>query len=211
VQIKYLVLLGILLGSLPAAAEDPRTLLVLGDSLSAGYGIDLQQGWVTLLQQRLDRSGPGSWRVVNASISGDTSAGGLARLPALLERERPALVLLALGSNDGLRGQPPGELGENLTRLIRLARENGAGVLLVGARVPPNYGAAYAGRFHQVFHEVAAATGVTLVPFLLEEVALEPRLMQADGYHPNAAAQPYLLDTVWPGLAALLARPAETP
>jgi acyl-CoA thioesterase-1 len=201
VQLKYLALLGILMFSLSASAVAERVLVVLGDSLTAGYGIDVRQGWVSLLQHRLAGRG---WRVVNAGISGDTSAGGLARLPALLRREHPAVVVIALGSNDGLRGLPFEQLRDNLTAMVRQAREGGARVLLVGARVPPNYGSDYAEAFHRVFLQVARAEGVPLVPFLLDGVALDPKLMQADGYHPNARGQPRMLANVWPALEPLL-------
>jgi acyl-CoA thioesterase I len=198
------LLLWLVLVSLSASAAAERQLLVLGDSLSAGYGIDPRAGWVNLLGQRLRRSGAG-WEVVNASISGDTSAGGLARLPGLLERCRPHLVIIELGSNDGLRGLGFEQLRDNLARMVAAARRAGAAVLLVGARVPPNYGQAYAEHFHRIFHQVAAEQGVPLVSFLLQGVAQDRSMMQADGYHPLAVAQPRLLDNVWPLLEPLLA------
>jgi len=199
-----LLLCSILLSLAFPTIAGERTLLVLGDSLSAGYGIDPRQGWINLLQQRLDREG-GQWRVVNASISGDTTAGGLARLPSLLKRHRPQLVIVELGSNDGLRGLAFEQLRTNLRRLLQDARATGAEVLLVGARVPPNYGEPYADAFYQQFHQIAQAEAVPLVPFLLEGVAQDRTLMQADGYHPTAAAQPRLLANVWPLLQSLLA------
>lgn len=202
----YSILLALTLP--PARAGEEYTLLVLGDSLSAAYGLDPRQSWVNLLQRRLDQVG-GHWQVVNAGISGDTTAGGLARLPQLLERHRPHLVIIELGSNDGLRGLAFTQLRTNLQRLIQQARTAGAKVLLIGARVPPNYGEAYATAFHQIFHQVAQAEAVPLVPFLLEGVARNRSLMQADGYHPTAAAQPHLLDTVWPRLQPLLADIAQ--
>jgi acyl-CoA thioesterase-1 len=191
---KYAVLLGLLIYGLTASAGE-RVLLVLGDSLSAGFGIDVRDGWVSLLQGRLANRG---WRVVNGAVSGDTTAGGLARLPQLLERERPALVVIALGSNDGLRGLAFEEIRGNLRRMIRLVGDQGGRVLLAGARLPLNYGRAYREAFERVFQEVAETEQVPLVPFLLEGVALDPQLMQADGYHPNVKAQPMLLENVWP-------------
>jgi len=198
-----LVLCSILVSLAFSATAGGRTLLVLGDSLSAGYGIDPRQGWVNLLQQRLDQAG-GQWRVVNASISGDTTAGGLARLPSLLKRHRPHLVVIELGSNDGLRGLTFKQLRANLHQMIQDAQAAGATVLLIGARIPPNYGEIYAKAFHQVFHEVARAETVPLVPFLLDGVAQDRALMQADGYHPTAEAQPRLLANVWPLLHPML-------
>lgn len=196
-------LLLILLSAASQTAASERVLLVLGDSLSAGFGMDIRAGWVHLLQQRLEQRG-GRWRVVNGSISGDTSAGGLARLPRLLERHRPALVIIELGSNDGLRGLSVERIATNLRRMIEAVRQAGAAALLVGGRLPPNYGAAYTEAFQQLYPEVAASETVPLVPFLLEGVARERALMQPDGYHPNAAAQPRLLENVWPVLEPLL-------
>ncbi len=178
-------------------------LLVLGDSLSAGFGMDLRDGWVSLLQRRLEQRSLG-WHVVNGSVSGDTTAGGLARLPRLLERHRPALVIIELGSNDGLRGLSFERIAANLRRMIGAVRQAGAKAVLVGGRLPPNYGAAYSETFQQLFLEVAASEQLPLVPFLMEGVARERSLMQADGYHPNAAAQPRLLENVWPVLEPLL-------
>lgn len=186
-----------------APVSDPPLLLVLGDSLSAAYGIALDQGWVSLLQTRL-RALDSPWEVVNAGISGDTTAGGIARLPDLLEAHRPALVMIQLGANDGLRGFAPAQIATHLERLIALAQDAGAEVLLIGLRLPPNYGPAYTERFQRMFAEVAERTGVALVPRLLAGVAEEPDLMQADGLHPQAAAQPLILDNVWPVLAPLL-------
>ncbi len=185
------------------AAPAP-VILVFGDSLSAAYGIDPEAGWTALLQRRLERLGL-PHRVANASISGDTTAGGLARLAAALERHRPSLVILELGANDGLRGLSLAAAKDNLGRMIDLAREAGAGVLLVGMRMPPNLGPRYTEKFHALYRELADEKGVPLVPFLLDGVARDPALMQGDGLHPNAAAQPRLLDNVWPWLEPLLA------
>jgi len=178
-------------------------ILVLGDSLSAGYGLPPKSGWVWLLERRLgERRYP--FRVVNAGVSGDTTAGGVSRLPALLKRHSPAVLILELGANDGLRGIPFAEIDANLTRLVRLAKASGAGVLVVGNRLPPNYGTAYTERFQAVFQEVAEREQVALVPRLLAGVAQDWGLMQEDGMHPNARAQPLMLDNVWPGLEPLI-------
>ena len=194
--------------ALAAAATPPRagaarSLVVLGDSLSAGYGIRVEEGWVALLQQRLDSQGYG-YRVVNASVSGETTAGALARLPRVLAVHRPALVIIALGSNDGLRGLSVAELRSNLEKLLAMAQQAGAGVLLLGMRVPSNYGREYSERFYASYAQAASARHAARVPFLLERVALEDRYFQADRLHPNALAQPLLLETVWPALEPLL-------
>ena len=180
-------------------------ILVVGDSLSAAYGIRLEQGWVALLQGRLRSEGYGH-RVVNASSSGETTGGALARLPRALERHRPAVVILELGGNDGLRGLPVADVRRNFEALIGLSREAGAQVLLVGMRIPPNYGPAYAGAFEKLYGELARAQRLPLVPFFLDGIALDDSLMQADGIHPNAAAQPKLLGMVWPKLQPLLGK-----
>ncbi|MFP4245287.1 MAG: arylesterase [Ectothiorhodospira sp.] len=197
------VLIGPGLAVPPAPAADRPTLLVLGDSLSAAHGIPLEAGWVALLADRLERRDP-PWKVVNASVGGETTRGGLSRLPGLLERHAPEVVILALGGNDGLRGIAPDEARDNLSALVRTARDAGARVLLVGIRVPPNLGRRYAERFHGIYHELAGSLDVALVPFLLEDVALDEALMQPDGIHPRARAQPRMLDTVWPALEPLL-------
>lgn len=187
------------------AARSP-TLLVLGDSLSAGFGTALDQGWVSLLKQRIAEQGL-PHEVINASISGDTTAGGLSRLPSLLAEHQPAVVIIELGANDGLRGFPPKQIAAALTALTEQAQAAGARVLLAGLRLPPNYGSAYADQFQAVYGQVAAATGAALVPRLLAGVAEDRGLMQADGLHPTAAAQPRLLDNVWPVLLPLLEQP----
>jgi acyl-CoA thioesterase-1 len=187
----------------PAARSESPTILVLGDSLSAAYGIRLEQGWVALLQGRLKAKGYGH-RVVNASASGETTGGALARLPRALERHRPAIVILELGGNDGLRGLPLSEVRGNFEALIRLSRGAGAKVLLVGMRIPPNYGPAYTRGFHELYEELARQHRLPFVPFFLDGIALDDSLMLEDGLHPNATAQPRLLDQVWPQLAPLL-------
>jgi acyl-CoA thioesterase-1 len=189
----------------PTARAEPPTVLVLGDSLSAAYGIRLEQGWVALLQDRLKSKGYGH-RVVNASSSGETTGGALARLPRALERHRPAVVVIELGGNDGLRGLPIADVRANFESLIRLSRESGASVLLIGMRIPPNYGATYTRAFHELFGELSAKHRLTLVPFFLDGIALDDSLMLEDGLHPNAAAQPKLLEMVWPQLEPLLKR-----
>lgn len=191
-----IVLLGlvVLFGS-AAHAESP-VILVLGDSLSAGYGIPVKKGWVNLLQRRLaERGFP--YRVVNASISGDTTSGGLSRLPAALELHRPAIVVLELGANDGLRGQPPMAMSRNLSRMIERSQQAGARVLLAEMRIPPNYGPLYAQKFQATFGELAQHYAIPLIPFLLDGVAGHPALIQDDGLHPRAEAQPRILDNVW--------------
>jgi acyl-CoA thioesterase-1 len=190
----------------PSGASE-RTLLVLGDSLSAAYGLATDEGWVSLLADRLDRLGLG-YGVVNASISGETTAGGLTRLPGVLESNRPQVLVIALGANDGLRGFDPETLRGNLTRLVALGQAAGARVLVAGVRLPPNYGSAYTQAFESVFSEVATEASVPLVPYLLKGVAENLGLMQADGLHPTAAAQPVILDNLWPTLEPLVREPA---
>ncbi|NEX17322.1 MAG: arylesterase [Halochromatium sp.] len=182
--------------------EEP-VLLVLGDSLSAAYGLPLDQGWVNLLQMRIDERGL-PHRVVNAAISGDTVTGGLSRLPALIAEHWPEIVLIELGANDGLRGFPPSKIEDDLVTLVEQAQAANAQVVLIGLRLPPNYGSAYTERFQRLFATVAERTGVDLVPRLLAGVAEDLALMQADGLHPTAEAQPIILETVWPVLAPLL-------
>lgn len=180
-----------------------HTILVLGDSLSAGYGIRTEEGWVALLQVRLKTQGYG-YRLVNASVSGETTSGGLARLPRALELHRPAIVLIELGANDGLRGLPLETTERNLARMAELSRQARALVVLIGMRLPPNYGPRYTQEFHALFGAIARRHNLALVPFLLQDVALHDELMQADGLHPNAKAQPAMLDAVWPALRPLL-------
>ena len=181
----------------------PGTVLVLGDSLSAGYGIPRGQDWVSLLQQRLDGSDR-AYHVINASITGDTTHGGLTRLPAALQRHQPEIVLLELGGNDGLRGLDLATTRANLRDMIHLARAAGARVLLLGLRLPANYGKVYADRFHAVYTELAVSENAALVDFFLKGVAETTELMQPDGIHPSAQAQPRILDNVWEGLEPLL-------
>ena len=179
---------------------------MFGDSLSAAYGLRPEQGWVALLQRRLQTQGYG-YHTVNASISGETTSGGLQRLPRALQLHRPAIVLLELGANDGLRGLPLATIRGNLAQLIELARNSGARVLLLGIRLPPNYGPRYGNEFTALYTQSAQQLQVPLVPFVLAGTALNPELMQADGLHPNAQGEPHVLDTVWPYLLPLLRKP----
>jgi len=182
-----------------AAAAAEGKVLVLGDSISAAYGIAREQGWVSRLRDRL-----ADWQVINASISGETTGGGLARLPDALAEHQPEVVIIELGGNDGLRGYPVARIRDNLSRMVTLVQEAGAVPLLVGMQIPPNYGPRYTRAFAAVFGAVAEQHDAALVPFILERVALIPELMQSDGIHPTAEAQDALLDTVWPHLAPLL-------
>ena len=199
--------LGPLRAAVPAA--DPHTLLVFGDSLSAGYGIDPARGWVQLLAQKLHAAGH-DFRVVNASVSGETTAGGLARLPRALQTQRPSLVIVELGGNDGLRALPVGAMRDNLDRMLQLCKAQRASVLLVGIRMPANYGPRFTTEFAAVFDQLAKKHGVPLVPFLLAGVADQPAMMQADCIHPNELGQPRVLDNVWPVLQKMLTAPVRS-
>jgi acyl-CoA thioesterase-1 len=187
------------------AASGERTLLVFGDSLSAAYGLRADQGWVALLQKRLETQGYG-YRVVNASVSGETTSGGRNRLARALDLNKPAVVILELGANDGLRGLPVKDAQANLAAMIAAIRTAKAKLLLVGILIPPNYGQQYATSFAGMYKQLATDHKTALVPFLLDNVALEQGLMQADGLHPNALGQPHVLDNVWPLLKPLLER-----
>ena len=189
-----------------AGASQTQRILVVGDSLSAEYGLQRDSGWVALLQRRLEQQRPG-WQVVNASISGDTTSGGRSRLPALLRQHGPAVVVIELGGNDALRGLPLDLTRDNLATMVRMAREAGARVLLLGMQIPPNYGRQHAEQFKRLYAEVARGEQAALVPFFLAGVAdgANPTaLFQADRIHPNEAAQPRMLDNVWPELRRLL-------
>ena len=188
-----------------AAAAAARTLLVLGDSLSAEYGLARGAGWVALLEQRLAERHPG-WTVVNASISGETTSGGATRIAGLLDRHRPAAVVVELGGNDALRGLDLNATRGNLDRIVGASREAGAKVLLLGMQVPPNYGKAYTDAFAQVFQDVAKVHQAPLVPFFLDGVAEDMSLFQPDRIHPNAQAQPRMLENVWPALRKLIGK-----
>ena len=186
-----------------ALAAQDRTILVFGDSLSAAYGLASADGWAALLQRRLREQGYG-YRIVNASISGETTSGGLQRLPRALEINRPAIVMLELGANDGLRGLPLNLIRGNLEQMIRLSQQEGARVLLLGIRLPPNYGARYTDEFGALYPALAQQFHLPLVPFLLDRVALHPDLMQSDGLHPDAEGEPLVLENVWRELKPML-------
>ncbi len=188
-----------------AGASAQRTVMVFGDSLSAAYGLATGQGWVSLLGERIDREKL-AWRVVNASVSGETTAGGLRRLPFDLKRHSPSLVVIALGANDGLRGQPVAASRANLEEMIRVARAARAEPVLVGLMIPPNYGIEYAREFRELFPQLAKKARAPLIPFLLEGIADRRELFLPDQLHPGAAAQPRILDNVWPILEPLLRR-----
>jgi acyl-CoA thioesterase-1 len=200
---RLFILLVWVIASVSAKAETP-VILVLGDSISAGYGLGhVEQGWVALLQARLKDQEYG-YQVVNASVSGETTAGGLARLPRALTLHQPKIVILELGGNDGLRALPIAQMRANLARMTDLASAAGAKVLLLGMRMPPNYGPDFTEQFRMSFSDLARDKKLPLVPFLLNDIALFPNLMQADGIHPNELGQPKLLDNVWPSLKPLL-------
>jgi acyl-CoA thioesterase I len=200
------ILFAVLLAFCGTALAAPA-ILVFGDSLSAAYGIPRSAGWVTLLEARLKQRRV-NYTVTNASISGETSAGGRARIAAELARSKPAVVILELGANDGLRGLPVAQMKENLAAIVRAAQRARAKVLLVGMHLPPNYGRTYVDEFRQAFQEIARERNTALVPFLLEGMTDKPNLFQADNLHPVAEAQPILLENVWRGLAPLLGKPA---
>jgi acyl-CoA thioesterase-1 len=190
------------------AATAPRTILLLGDSLSAAHNIELQAAWPALLEKRLADMRP-PWRLVNASISGETTSSGLTRLPGLLKQYRPALVILELGANDGLRGLPLAEISANLAALVTQCREAGAGVLLLGIELPVNYGPRYRDGLRGIYADLARQDHAGLLPFLLQGIALDPALMQADGLHPVAAAQPRVMENVWMVLKPMLEKGAS--
>lgn len=199
---RLVLLLLLILPILPAYAGG-GVILVLGDSVSSAYGLDVDRGWVRLLQERLDEQNA-RYRVVNASISGDTSNGGAARLASALDKHRPDVVLVELGGNDGLRGLPLSVTRENLERIVVDSKKAGARVLLLGMRLPPNYGPAYTDAFHAIYKKLAERHQVGLVPFLMEGIGGVDAMMQADGIHPRAEAQPVMLENVWPHLQPLL-------
>jgi acyl-CoA thioesterase-1 len=189
--------------SVAGAAPARPAILVVGDSLSAAYGIAVEEGWVALLERRLREEGY-EHAVVNASVSGDTSRGALARLPRLLETHAPAVVIIEIGGNDGLRGLPVTELRTNLSRMIEAVQGTGARVLLLGMRIPPNYGPRYTQEFADTYATLAERYDAALVPFILDDIALDEELMQDDGIHPRADAQPLIMERVWERLAPLL-------
>lgn len=188
--------------SAPTVTEHQK-ILVYGDSLSAAYGIAQQQGWVALLQARLSSQNYG-YEVVNASVSGETSSGGLSRLSAALSASKPTVVILELGANDGLRGLPLKAMQANLEQMIKLSQTAGAEVLIIGMQIPPNYGPEYTKSFRQTYPQLSQKHKTALVGFMLEDIAAKPDLIQADGLHPNAQAQPIILQNIWPQLQAML-------
>ncbi len=204
-RLQLLFLALILTVSLLPPSAVAREVLVLGDSISAAYGLDKSQGWVALLEQALAAQCP-AVRVHNASVSGETSAGGLQRLPALLEGRQPRVVVIELGGNDGLRALPAGKLADNLAQMARLARAAGAEPVLLGMKIPPNYGLLYQRSFEQAFAEVAREQALPFVPFLLGRLSPGAEHFQDDGIHPTAAAQPLLLREAWPPVAEALTK-----
>jgi acyl-CoA thioesterase-1 len=203
-RLKF-ALLFILLSFVPfsAFAQAGPAIIVLGDSLSAAYGMEISQSWPSLLQERLTENGY-SYRVFNSSITGDTTQGGLARLPRLLDKQQPGIVILELGGNDGMRGLPIEVTRQNLSSMIEQSQSAGATVILAEMRIPPNYGRTYTEKFNSMYTVLTEQYDIALLPFLLQDIALEPDLMQADGIHPTARAQPLLLDQVWTVLQPLL-------
>jgi acyl-CoA thioesterase-1 len=206
-MLRFLAALLLLVSAIGAPAA-PRTLLVLGDSLSAAYNMPVESGWVHLLNDTLAERSPGEWRVINASISGETTSGGLARLPAALADHRPDLVIVALGANDGLRGLPLATVRANLARMMALSREAGAKVAMAGIELPVNYGEAYRSRLRRLYATLAQEEGVPLLPFLIEPIAADMANFQDDAVHPNVAAQPAIRDHVlgWLDREGLLGR-----
>ena len=201
---KRILWLFVLLAASVSARADAPVILVFGDSISAGYGLThTEPGWVELLKTKLTSAGYG-YQVVNASVSGETTAGGLARLPRALDTHHPKIVILELGGNDGLRALPVQQMRANLARMTELSAAAGAQVLLLGMKMPPNYGPDFTARFEAVYAEVAREHKAALLPFLLADIALTPAMMQGDDIHPNAQGQPLLLNNVWPALKPLL-------
>ena len=186
-------------------AEDktPKSILVLGDSLSGAFGLDTDQGWVMLLQQKLTRQGY-NYRVINASVSGDTTRTGLGRIESALKMHSPSIAIIALGGNDGLRGLPFTEIENSLAEIIERCKAHGVEVLLVGVRLPPNYGPVYNRKFAEIYQRLSDSYQVPLVAKMLDDVADNGELMQADGMHPTAAAQPQVMKNIWAGLEPLL-------
>jgi acyl-CoA thioesterase-1 len=202
-SVKSIAAALILLSGTFCVGAGASTIVVLGDSLSSGYGLPIGQSWVSRLEERLTAEGYG-YAVVNASIPGDTSSGGLARLPGLLEAHRPRIVIIELGGNDGLRGQPVQTLRANLARMIELTEDAGAEAILTGIQIPPNYGPSYTSALASVYPELAEAFEVPLVGFLMQDIALNRELMQADGLHPNERGNEVMLENVWTVLVDLL-------
>ena len=206
-RIQKIRILSYLLGaslSLSPMLLSAKTIMIVGDSLSAGYGIPLQQGWVHLLQKRLDQQYPKQHKVVNASVSGETTSGALARLPKLLQTHHPDVVVIELGGNDGLRGQPPIQIQKNLAQLVQKSQQTKAKVILFGMKIPPNYGTAYSAAFEKNYAVVSQQYKIKLLPFFMQGIAGQKTLMQKDLIHPNAKAQPILLNNAYPYIKASL-------
>jgi acyl-CoA thioesterase I len=193
----------LLCAALLSSSVRAEIVVVLGDSISAAYGIEVEQGWVALLEARLRQAHTG-FIVRNESISGETSAGGLARIDQILQEQRPAVVIIELGANDGLRGLPPAELKKNLAEIIRRSKDSGAKVLLLSMTIPPNYGKRYIDMIYNVYHELSREMAVPAIPFILDDIALVKELMQPDGLHPNAKAQPLIADKIWRHLLPII-------
>lgn len=202
--VRLLVLVCLVQIPLPARSDDgAATILILGDSLSAAYNMEISQSWPSLLQDRLQQDGY-AYEVFNSSITGETTQGGVTRLPRLLEKHQPQIVLVELGGNDGLRGLPIEVTQQNLSSIIEHSQQTGARVVLAEMRIPPNYGRSYTEKFNQTYTTLQQTYGVTLLPFILQDIALEPGMMQSDGIHPSIEAQPIILDKVWAVLRELL-------
>lgn len=202
-RIALLMLLSLLALNTWSAPTADKTLMVYGDSLSAAYGLDINDGWVALLEQKLHKTHP-NWQVINLSISGETTAGGLSRLPKALEQYRPDLILLELGANDGLRGTSLTSFKSNLESMLQMAQKQNIDVIMFEMQIPPNYGPVYTRRFTQTFHDLGKAHEVPVIPFFLDGVAGDENLNQKDGIHPKAEAQPRLLSNVWSHLESRL-------
>lgn len=200
-KIRFILLIMGILMSNAIQAQD--NILILGDSLSAGYGLKAEQNWVNILQQRLNQQYP-DYTIINASISGDTTANGLNRLPAALKLSQPKIIIIELGANDGLRGLPLGYAKNNLEKIIKASQQQTSQILLLGMKIPPNYGKKYTQAFAEVFPQLAEQYELALVPFMLEGVSGNPKYIQTDGLHPNAQAQALILDNIWPYLQTLL-------
>jgi len=201
-SVVSLCLISFVAWSIPAFAANPK-ILVYGDSLSAAYGIPQQQGWAALLKEKLTRENL-NFEVINASISGETTSGGLTRLARTLEQTKPQTIIIELGANDGLRGLPVKNMRDNLDAMIQLSKKSGARVLLIGMRIPPNYGQKYTEEFSQTYIKLASQHKIPVVPFMLENVAAKPDLIQQDGLHPNTLGQPIILENIWPALQRLI-------
>lgn len=202
-RLRSIVFIALMFLVTPVLANQ-GTLLIMGDSLSAAYGVQTEEAWVALLKERLKEQDLAGWEVVNASISGETTDGGLRRLPDLLDRHQPDIVMIELGGNDGLRGFPPQVIRRNITRMIEQSQDMNASVVLVGMQIPPNYGEQYTQAFAAIFPELAEDFNTSLVPFFLDGIYDQPDMMQDDEIHPTASAQGQLLDNVWPVLEPML-------